>query len=392
MFEKIYIQRKDENPEKVVWGRVAEALLFYETVVLECSPGWLSNAAPKIGYKVLEELINNFGLKLVVSKALLGVSTNTQGLRPPTYGFIYFSLVGAEGKNNESDAEFIERIAKNDDEKSLLRLCEIRETPFPATKDNPLQFAVNDFSRRNISSEDFKIIIHSIAPALRIPEDFYLYGKQATTDGPFLLHSNLKLSELRDALAISRETPIGFADLMSIYLEARTQMTSCALYGCDFDADDLVWRLFSSRMKEIVEKLLKSQKDIQLFQKEAFPGGRKISETIDHGHRSMKEFLLVLEEAKQFKRFLNQIDGNRSLTRDYIASISSSSWLQKTPAKLAQFVTFTGGGLIIDSLGGGGLANFALSAFETFLLDRIIHKWKPTQFVDETMRPFLTTE
>lgn len=138
MLEKIYIRREDARPENVAWGRMAEALLFYETVVLECSPGWLSNAAPKIGYKVLEELITNFGLKLVVSKALLGVSTNTQGLRPPTYGFIYFSLVGAEGKNNESDAEFIERIAKNDDEKSLLRLCEIRETPFPATKDNPL--------------------------------------------------------------------------------------------------------------------------------------------------------------------------------------------------------------------------------------------------------------
>jgi len=393
MFEKIYIRREDARPENVVWGRVAEALLFYEAVVLECSTGWLSDAAPKIGYKVLEELINKFGLKLVVSKAMLGVSTNTQGLRPPTYGFHHFSLVEPERKNNESDAEFIERIAKSDDEKRLLRLCEIRETPFPATKDNPLQFVVNDFSRRNISSEDFKIIIQSIAPALRIPEDFYLYGKQATTDGQFLLASNLKLSELRGALAISRETPIGFADLMSMYLQARTQMTSCALYGCDFDADDLVWRLFSSRMKEVVEKVLKSQENIQLFQKNAFPGGRRISEAIDHGHRSMKEFLPVLEEAKKFKQFLYQLEGDRTLTSDYIASISSSGLLEQMPAKLVRFATFTGGGLIIDSLGAGGLGTLAglgLSAFDMLALDKIVHKWKPTQFVDDTVRPFLS--
>jgi hypothetical protein len=302
-------------------------------------------------------------------------------------------LVGAEGKNNESDAEFIDRIAKNDDEKSLLRLCEIRETPFPATKDNPLQFAVNDFSKRNISSEDFKIIIQSIAPTFSIPDDFYLYGKQASSDGHFLLQSNLILSELRGALAISRETPIGFADLMSMYLEARTQMTSCALHGCDFDADDLVWRLFSSRMKEVIEKVLNSQESLQLFQKNAFPGGRKISEAIDHGHRSMKEFLPVLEEAKKFKQFLSQLDGGRTLTSDYIASISSSGWLEKMPAKLVRFATFTGGGLIIDSLGAGGLGTLAglgLSAFDMLALDKIVHKWKPTQFVDDTVRPFLS--
>ena len=390
MFEKIYIRREDARPDNVAWGRVAEALLFYETVVLECSTDWLSNAAPKVGYEVLEELISNFGLKLVVSKAFLGVSTNTQGLRPPTYGFHYLALIGPERENPESDAEFIERIAKSDDEKRLLRLCEIRETPFPSTKNDPLQFAVNDFSRRNISSEDFKIIIESIAPTFRTPDDFYLYGKQATSDGQFLLHSNLKLSELRRALAISRETPIGFADLMSMYLQARVQMSSCALFGCDFDADDIVWQFFSSRLKEIVQKVEKNKDEIHLFQREEFHGGRKISETIDFGHRSMKEFLLVLEAAKKFKQFLNQLDGNRRLTSDYIASISSSSWLEKMPAKLARFATFTGGGHIIDSLGGGGLANLALSAFETFLLDKIVNKWKPNQFVDDTVRPFLS--
>jgi hypothetical protein len=178
-----------------------------------------------------------------------------------------------------------------------------------------------------------------------------------------------------------------------MYLQARTQMTSCALYGCDFDADDLVWRLFSSRMKEVVEKVLKSQENIQLFQKNAFPGGRRISEAIDHGHRSMKEFLPVLEEAKKFKQFLYQLEGDRTLTSDYIASISSSGWLEKMPAKHARFATFTGGGLIIDSLGGGGLGTLAglgLSAFDMYLLEKIVHKWKPTQFVDDTVRPFLS--
>jgi len=393
MFEKIYIQRKDENPEKLVWGRVAEALLFYETVVLECSPGWLSDAAPKVGYEVLEELISNFGLKLVVSKASLGVFTNTREFQPPTYGFHYYSLVGPGGKNNESNAEFIERIAKNDDEKRLLRLCEIHEIPFSITKDDPLQFAVNDFSRRNISSEDFKIIIESIAPAFRIPEDFYLNGTKPSSNGQFLLQSNLKLSALRDALATPRETLLGFEDLMSMYLQARTQMTSCAVYGCDFDADDLVWRLFSSRLKEVVQKVEKNKDGIQLFQKEEFHGGRKISETIDFGHRSMKDFLPVLEGAKRFKRFLHELDGDRSLIGNYIASISSSGWLEKMPVKLARFATFTGGGLIIDSLGGGGLGTLAglgLSASETFLLDKIVNKWKPNQFVDDTVRPFLS--
>jgi hypothetical protein len=63
------------------------------------------------------------------------------------------------------------------------------------------------------------------------------------------------------------------------------------------------------------------------------------------------------------------------------------------PAKHARFATFTGGGLIIDSLGGGGLGTLAglgLSAFDMYLLEKIVHKWKPTQFVDDTVRPFLS--
>jgi hypothetical protein len=396
MFERIYIRRENVRPDNVVWGRIAEALLFYEKVVVECSPAWLANAAPQVGYEVLEELISEFGLQMVLSKTMLGVSTirrvstNPQDLRPPMHGFHYISKVGAEGKNSESNAEFIERIAKSENEKRLLRLCEIRETPFPETKDDPLKFAVSDFSRRNISSEDFKIIIESIAPAFRIPDDFFLHGKQASSDGHFFIASNLILSELRGALAISRETPIGFADLMSMYLQARVQMSSCALFGCDFDADDIVWQFFSSRIKEVVQKVTRNQEEIQLFQKEAFPGGREISDAINYGHRSMKDFLPVLEGAKRFKKFLQQIEGDRTLMSDYIAAISSSGWLETMRAKYARFAVFTGGGLIIDSLGGGGLAGLGLTAFETLLLDKIVHKWKPNQFVDDTVRPFLS--
>jgi hypothetical protein len=56
MFERIYIRREDASPRNVVWGRIAEALLFYETVVLECSTDWLSNAAPKVEFPVLVSL------------------------------------------------------------------------------------------------------------------------------------------------------------------------------------------------------------------------------------------------------------------------------------------------------------------------------------------------
>ncbi len=334
-----------------------------------------------------------FGLRVVLSKAFLGVSTNRQGFKPPTHGFHLLSLVREGAQKNESDVEFIDRVARSDDEKRLFRLCEIREAPFPITKDSPLQFVASDFSKRNISSEDFKIIIQTIAPAFKVPEDFYFYGKQVTRDGQFSLQSNLNLQELRRVLVVPRETPIGFADLMALYLHARTQMASCALHGCDFDADEMVSRVFRSRLNEVVQKVAKSQDGIQLFQENTFPDGRRISEAIDHGHRSMKDFLLVLEKAKKFKKFLHQIQGDPSLIREYIASNSSAGWLENLPAKHARFVLFTGGGFLFDILGGAGvgtLAALGLSAFDTYLLEKIVRNWRPNQFVDDSVRPFLS--
>lgn len=53
---------------------------------------------------------------------------------------------------------------------------------------------------------------------------------------------------------------------------------------------------------------------------------------------------------------------------------------------------FTGAGLLLDALYGGGLgtaSGLALSAGDAFLLDKLVKGWKPNQFIDNTLQEFV---
>jgi hypothetical protein len=68
------------------------------------------------------------------------------------------------------------------------------------------------------------------------------------------------------------------------------------------------------------------------------------------------------------------------LLRAYYQETIKDSWAERLPAKSARWGIFTGVGLAVDVIGGGGLgtlAGVAVSAVDSFLADKLIKGWKP---------------
>lgn len=83
----------------------------------------------------------------------------------------------------------------------------------------------------------------------------------------------------------------------------------------------------------------------------------------------------------------------KDLLKEYFKEATAATWVDGLPVKSLRWSVFTAIGLGVDALGAGGvgtIAATALGAADTFLLDRLLKGWKPTQFI-EALRPFVVT-
>jgi hypothetical protein len=83
------------------------------------------------------------------------------------------------------------------------------------------------------------------------------------------------------------------------------------------------------------------------------------------------------------------------LLKEYHDAVIRETWLERLPNKSSRFTVMTGAGAIIDYFVTGGAATvgaLALGAADTFLVDRMLKGWRPNQFVEKNLTPFLQSE
>lgn len=67
----------------------------------------------------------------------------------------------------------------------------------------------------------------------------------------------------------------------------------------------------------------------------------------------------------------------------------NSTWIERLPIKIMRFIIFESLGATLDMLGSNGLASLGLSSFDSFIIDKLIKRWKPNQFISNNLRKFL---
>jgi len=131
---------------------------------------------------------------------------------------------------------------------------------------------------------------------------------------------------------------------------------------------------------------------VESFQEFVFDDSRGVAEAIRRGSCQLADVLAVLPKAAKFKEWLRSEAPQRDVVKAYFCEAITPTWIDKLPSKVVRWFVFTGAGLGLDALGAGGLgaaAAVGIGAVDTFLLDRIIRGWKPTQFVDDHLRKLI---
>lgn len=155
--------------------------------------------------------------------------------------------------------------------------------------------------------------------------------------------------------------------------------------GGDIHATDAVGLALTSRLSSAIERSKRGAVEKDYFVKYAFESARDIRIMLDSGEMTFREFIDIYEEGQKFRSWIKALPDDAQLLTEYLETINAIPALARLPTKAVRWTLFTGAGLAVDAMFGGGGAGLAgatgVSVLDAFILDKLLGKWKPNQYI-----------
>jgi len=146
------------------------------------------------------------------------------------------------------------------------------------------------------------------------------------------------------------------------------------------------------KINDLVEKSEKSTKEIEVFNHYIYDDSILLRETINSGSKSLEDFFPILDKAAKYKHWLHDLPNDKNLLKEYIKKVGEKTWLEQVQSKAVRFYLVAGINTLLNITipqPGGIIASTGLSAFNTFVLEKLIKKWKPNQFIENELLPLV---
>lgn len=256
---------------------------------------------------------------------------------------------------------------------------------------------VSDFNNVELLSKTLPLYINSIVPNFELPEKTEIEIIKDDSFGPYdaySLNSNIDLKELNKIHKQNKpevEYDIDYSGFLLSMAESKGDIHLASDLASELVTSDLYSKFIEVELNELIAKRAKSETELNLFKEYSLANCTSLGNAYVNGTLSEKELLRIFEKSNKFREWLSKIPEDGSLLGEYHKAVISKDLSDKLPTKTARFVIFEGIGITLDLLGAGGIGTAvatSLALGDTFLLDRIINrKWKPNQFIDNTLKP-----
>lgn len=388
MFES-FVLRRSENGDPITPGQIAEALLFYQKVHLLLDSGSLPSLCKALTPEVFLGLLSRPNVSAVYCEQFLGVQTTTSA-RLEKHSFIAGHFSGTAEKKQMNRRQRLEHIFEKIgcDRKRAARLADRFQTLAKAksvTDDYFIAGGIPKAAESDIRDPAFikdavRIAADSFKPAsVSLPEfDFELIP----VGGGYAVSSDLDLNVLN-----SGGGKITHAGLLTHVLTARADLIFAAHYGCDFQTSVVSSRIVERRCAEILRRKGLNDTEISEFRTLVLADLPRLREVIDSGQRSFTEFLRFLDsrQSQKFNKWVSHVGADDKLVASYFAEVRAQSWIERLPGKFSRYAMTSAIGLV------GPLTGLAVSAADTFLVNRILGGWKPNHFIEGSYTDFVGT-
>ncbi len=106
----------------------------------------------------------------------------------------------------------------------------------------------------------------------------------------------------------------------------------------------------------------------------------------------LEDVVSLIEEGSEFRDWIAKQSPDARLLREYYSSLKRGTWIESLPARGVRFSAFSlaGAGLeILFSSGWGVSLGLALGFADEFLLEKLAAGWRPSQYVEQHLQPFV---
>lgn len=391
MFERICIKDKKSENYRLDIGFLIDTILFYGKVIVIAHREELNILFSSLGENLIKELISSGRLEIKFKGNILGsmifpdgkYSVNTLSSQDVTLDSILYKIhrkkVNNSTRNLKFSSEFSQIITPYNYGK------EVREN------------IVSDFNNVELLSKTLPLYINSIVPNFELPEKTEIEIIKDDSFGPYdaySLNSNIDLKELNKIHKQNKpevEYDIDYSGFLLSMAESKGDIHLASDLDSELVTSDLYSKFIEVELNELIAKRAKSETELNLFKEYSLANCTSLGNAYVNGTLSEKELLRIFEKSDKFREWLSKIPEDGSLLGEYHKAVISKDLSDKLPTKTARFVIFEGIGITLDLLGAGGIGTAvatSLALGDTFLLDRIINrKWKPNQFIDNTLKP-----
>ncbi|MEV4606015.1 hypothetical protein MRBLMR1_000951 [Neorhizobium sp. LMR1-1-1.1] len=404
MFEKILLRKGASAPE-IDLGLLAEALLFYQDVHIIMDPGTALHLEFAIGYANLKRLADDGHASFSFFRSFFGASSSKQnGIAINT--LVQFQSAGKTPNTKWSSEDDLASVLArkgyetkkaNSAARSIIKLAPPELMKLSGKSIDVIQMANEDLRDPQYMNAAARVFLQD-KTGQQIPPNWNFKAHEigkgefivvTNYDFPLLSAQYQKLNQLP---ANELLTP---SSVLAEVLEARADVVFASKYMAESVTTPTRSAIIQNKF-ELIGNLRRqhSQADIELFQ-EIHLNGNSLRTAINSGQRTFEEFLDLLDKTRKFKSWLKGVKPEAGLLKEYHDAVIRETWLERLPNKSSRFTVMTGAGAIIDYFVTGGAATvgaLALGAADTFLVDRMLKGWRPNQFVEKNLTPFLQSE
>ncbi len=400
MFERIVIQQHDpfETERPIDVGALVEAMLFYGSVHLVADASAIKQLLRVWGPDGLLELVSSGYLNIVYRDNFAAIFTGKNGLGREHHDVVVGAITREQGGRSVAAAEevipktFIEATGRPGRGRRLARRfidrieVEQIDTALP-------QRARADLLDQPFSEAAARSLLRHYAPTYPRAE-FARFKVLPIVGDHVVVDTDIDFvaanAEYHQRIPPSHSS-LSPAHFLSHLVNAREVTEYACMLDAELVTDTLHGSILSLRVNQLLNRAKHSRQVVDHFQGFSIDGARAIREAVNSGERGIDDILRLLERARRFRHWLEKLPPDADLASQYHRDSVADTWADKLPTKLTRWSLFTGVGAGLDALWGGGgtVAGIALSVVDTFFLDKLIRGWKPNQFVEGTVAPFV---
>ena len=388
MFDSICVRQTafgNEPPLDV--GLLAEALLFYERVVLILNRAVFVQLLDTLGPEGLLRLVDSHRVSCSYCNQFTGVSTEDVG--GPSERFFLGIAEMPHTAIDQLAAEEFRRITGKSGrgrrlaDRFLQHVDEVRLDPTIS------ESATADALDAAYASRLVRDGLRIMSPGYQPPTEL-AFELEPLSEGRLTLRTNLELEQVNRVWRFGSDQQITAAHLLGWILTVHEEFAFSGSF-----ASEMVTNPFSSSLLRVkTEELLARERSAAVqgeFQDLVCDGVRSVREAVNSRERSLLDALELAEHGQRFRDWTSTIDVDLDLVREYLRACTRDGLLDQLPAKAVRFLVVTGGGTAagLAVTGPIGVAAGPVLGAIDFLADVLRRGWRPSQFVEGRLREFV---